>query len=57
VGGLCEGLVLCMWVRVRQRKGREVLFLGGGRDKAGGDVMPCHAFWGFFFLSAKEKGV
>jgi hypothetical protein len=63
VGGLCEGLVLCMEVRVRQQKGRGGLFLGGRRDKAGGDVMSCHAFWRgggrgvFFFFLRKGKGL
>jgi hypothetical protein len=38
-------------------EGEGSAILGGGRDKAGGDVMPCHAFWGFFPFSAKEKGV
>jgi hypothetical protein len=51
----------CVWggsarVRVRQRKGREALFLGGGQDKAGGDVMPCHASWGFFPFCERERG-
>jgi hypothetical protein len=35
----------------------EGLFLGGGWDKAGGDVMPWHAFWaGFFLFCERERG-
>jgi hypothetical protein len=44
-------------VRVGESETAEGLFLGGGWDKAGGDVMPWHAFWGGFFPFLRKRKV